>query len=314
MVVFCFAFVLFGLTQQPLPFVKPSYLSAVGQTSQYRLLISGEIQVEAGGIVGFAQFAATVEIEQKWQKFGDKLKCDLTVKGGTLRVFSSFGEQTNKLGWVQLTFVTTPTGEIVDILGGGARSLDELIANFDLMATALAALIVPFPKEGMQIGDAWQGVHQLGTTITLATVQYIEQPTTLSLRLQPVKLRLRYLLPIDALVDPLLRSQWNFTARYSAESEVVFSVTEGRTISASGTIKLEVGTKIPTLQPSQETGKNQEQGQPQSEQSEEGQQSQQQEQKQQEQSRQNQRQPSQQIFASSFQLKVEAKFDLVKVP
>ncbi len=309
---FCLALVALGMAQQPKPTLKPSYLPAIGRTFAYRLLVNGEIQAEAGAIVGFAHFAATVEIEQKWQKFGDKLKCDLTVKGGTLRVFSSVGEQNNKLGWVQIAFLMTPTGEIVDIVGGGSRSFDEIVANFDLMATAFAALIVPFPKEGFQIGDAWQGVHQLGATITLATVHCFDQPTNFPPRLQPIKLRLRYLLPIDALIDPILRLQWNLTARYSAESEVVFSVNEGRTISASGTIKLEVGTKIPTPQPSREMGskQGQEQSQPEGRQDEE----EQQEQKQQEQSqRQNQQPNSPQNLALSFQLKVDAKFDLIKV-
>lgn len=297
-----------GITQQPLSLHKPSYLPAVGQVFAYRLLVNGEIQAEASGVVGFAHFGATVEIEQKWQKRGDKLRCDLTIKGGKLRVFSSIGEQTQKLGWVQLTFVTTPTGEIVELMGGGVRSFDELLANFDLMATALAALVVPFPKEGIKVGDAWQGVHQLGATITLATVQCLEQPANLSPRLQPIKLRLRYLLPIDALVEPTLRSQWNFTARYSAESEVVFSVAEGRTISASGTIKLEVGTKIPSPQPSQDLSPKQGQSQSEeSEQSEEGRQNQQQNQQSQQQP------PSPQMPTPSFQLKVEAKFDVIKV-
>ncbi|MCS7191517.1 MAG: hypothetical protein NZ937_00835 [Armatimonadetes bacterium] len=295
-----------GITQKPLH--KPSYLPAVGQVSSYRLLINGEIQMEASGFFWFAQLGAAIEIEQKWQKLGDKLKCDLTIKGGKLRVFSSVGEQIQKLGWVQLTFVTTPTGEILDIMGGGARSLDELVANFDLMAIALAALVVPFPKEGVQIGDAWQGVHQLGATITLATVQCVEQPANLPPRLQPIKLRLRYLLPIDALVDPTLRSQWNFTARYSAESEVVFSIAEGRTISASGSIKLEVGTKIPVTQTNQDANSKQEQSQnEEGEQGEEGQQNQQQAQQQ---NQSQQPPPSTQMPAPSFQMKVEAKFDL----
>ncbi|MCS7263226.1 MAG: hypothetical protein NZ805_00165 [Armatimonadetes bacterium] len=301
----CFTLIAIGATQTSL---KPSYLPAIGRTFSYRLLVNGEVQAEASGFAWFAQFGATIEIEQKWQKMGDKLKCDLTIKGGKLRVFSSVGERIQKLGWVQLTFITTPTGEILDIMGGGARSIDELVANFDLMATALAALVLPFPKEGVQIGDAWQGVHQLGATVTLATVQCVEQPANLPPRLQPIKLRLRYLLPIDALVDPTLRSQWNFTARYSAESEVMFSITEGRTISASGTIKLEVGTKIPVPKLSQDVNPNQEQSQPEGEQREEGQQSQQQGQQSQ---GQNQQPPSTPTPTPSFQLKVEAKFDIV---
>ncbi len=308
-IAFCFTLVSLGSTQQslqPLTSFKPSYSPAIGQTSSYRLLVNGEIQGESGGVVGFAHFAATVEIEQRWQKFGDKLRCELKLKGGTLRVFSSVGEQIQKLGWVQLNFVTTNTGEIVDLIGGGSRSFDELVANFDLMATALASLVVPFPKEGLQIGDAWQGVHQMGSTITLAIVQCLEQPSNFLPKLQPIKLRLRYLLPIDALVDPSLRSQWNFTARYSAESEVVFSVAEGRTISASGTIRLEVGTKIPIPQTNQEKSE-QKQSQPENGQSGEKQQSQYQEQ-------QSSQQPtSPQMTTPSFHLKVDAKFDLIKL-
>ncbi len=300
------------LGQTPQISLTPSYMPAVGRTFNYRLLVNGEIQAEAGGFVGFAHFAATIEIEQKWQKAGDQLKCDLTIKGGTLRVFSSLGEQTQKLGWTQVTFVTTPTGEVVDLMGGGARSFDELVANFDLMATALATLIVPFPKEGVKVGDAWQGAHQLGPTITLTTVQCVEQPTNFPTRLQPLKVRLRYLLPIDALVDPMLRSQMNFTARYTAESEVVFSVAEGRTLSASGTIKLEVSGKLPMpvqpQQPEPEQTQQNQQEKPSSEQSEGNPQ---------EQSQEGQQQPTPSPAPStvtpSFQLKVDARFDLVQV-
>ncbi len=260
------------------------------------------------GVVGFAHFAATVEIEQKWQKSGDNLRCDLTVKGGTLRVFSSVGEQTQKIGWTQITFITTPTGEVIDLIGGGARSFDELVANFDLMATALATLVVPFPKGSVKVGDAWQGAHQLGPTITLTTVQLVEQPSTLPIRLQPLKIRLRYLLPIDALIDPVFRTQTNFTARYSAESEVIFSVTEGRTISATGTIKLEVSGKVPMPPaPAQENESEQnQQSQPEGLSSER-------------ESEQGKSQPQEQTptttsptVAPAFQLKVDAKFDLIQ--
>jgi hypothetical protein len=262
--------------------------------------------------MGFAHLAATVEIEQKWQKTGDQLKCDLTIKGGTLRVFSAVGEQIQKLGWAQLTFVTTPTGEVVDLMGGGARSFDELVANFDLMATALATLIVPFPKEGVKVGDAWQGAHQLGPTITLTTVQCVEQPASLPTRLQPLKFRLRYLLPIDALIDPTLRAQTNFTARYNAESEILFSVAEGRTISASGTIKLEVSTKFPLQQPNQQTEPEQ------SQQNQPNEQNSDQEREQQGQNRerkqdQSSTSPTTLTVTPSFQLKVDAKFDLVSM-
>ncbi|MCX7643311.1 MAG: hypothetical protein N2116_05855 [Armatimonadetes bacterium] len=298
--------------QPPSSPLTPSYLPAVGRTFNYRLLVNGEVQAEMTGMVGFAHFAATVEIEQEWQKSGNQLRCDLTVKGGTLRVFSSVGERTEKLGTTKITFFTTPTGEIVDLMGGGARSFDELVGNFDLMATALATLIVPFPKGGVKVGDAWQGAHQLGPTITLTTVQCVEQPTSLPHRLQPLKLRLRYLFPIDALIDPSLRAQTNFTARYNAESEVVFSVAEGRTISASGTIRLEVSAKLPLHQPNQQSKPEQgQQSQP------DEQNSGQHESKQQEQQEQSegQGQPASSTTTTtitpSLQLKVDAKFDLV---
>lgn len=309
---FCLALAIAVFGQLPTSFT-PSYLPAVGKTLNYRLLLNGEVQAEMAGIVGFAHFAATVEIEQKWQKSGENLRCDLTVKGGTLRVFSSVGEQTQKIGWTQITFITTPTGEVIDLIGGGARSFDELVANFDLMATALATLVIPFPKGGVKVGDAWQGAHQLGPTITLTTVQFVEQPSTLPIRLQPLKIRLRYLLPIDALIDPLFRAQTNFTARYSAESEVIFSVTEGRTISATGTIKLEVGGKMPMPSaPAQESLPEQkQQSQPEGSNSEG--------ESEQRQDKQGQSQPQEQTpttpsptVAPVFQLKVDAKFDLVQ--
>ena len=308
---FCLALAIAVFGQLPTSFT-PSYLPAVGKTLNYRLLLNGEVQAEMAGVVGFAHFAATVEIEQKWQKSGDNFRCDLTVKGGTLRVFSSVGEQTQKIGWTQITFITTPTGEVVDLIGGGARSFDELVANFDLMATALATLIIPFPKGGVKVGDAWQGAHQLGPTVTLTTVQLVEQPSTLPIRLQPLKIRLRYLLPIDALIDPVFRAQTNFTARYSAESEVIFSVTEGRTISATGTIKLEVSGKVPMPPaPAQETTPEQkQQSQPEGSNSER--------ESEQGQGEQGQSQPQEQTpttpsptVAPAFQLKVDAKFYLV---
>lgn len=269
-------------------------------------------------MVGFAHFAANMEIEQKWQKSGNHLRCDLTIKGGTLRVFSSVGERTEKLGWTKITFLTTPTGEIVDLMGGGARSFDELVGNFDLMATALATLIVPFPKEGLKVGDAWQGAHQLGPTITLTTVQCVEQPTSLPSPLQPLKFRLRYLLPIDTLIDPTFRAQTNFMARYSAESEVLFSVAEGKTVSASGTIKLEVGAKFPLPQTLQQTeldqdqpnDRNPEQGRSQQEGNQQ-QQGQQQGQSEGQQGNQPATSPTTPTVTPYFHLKVDAKFDLV---
>lgn len=298
---------------QPTP-LKPSYLPAVGRTFNYRLIVSGEIQAETSGIVGFAHFGATVEIEQKWQKVGYNLKCDLTVKGGTLRVFSSVGEQTYKLGWTRLTLITSPTGEVVELMGGGARSFDELVANFDLMAAALASLVVPFPKEGVKIGEAWQGAHQLGSSITLTTVHLIEQPTSLPAYLQPLKLRLRYLLPIDSLVDPMMRAQTNFSARYTAESEVLFSATEGRTISASGTIKLEVGMKVPMQLQNQGTSHEQkQQDQPENSGEQQSSEGQEEQSGQQEQNRQQTGEAKKPEISASFQLKVDAKFDLVRV-
>ncbi len=298
--------------QQPL---KPSYRPAIGQTFTYRLLVNGDVQAEVGGVTGVAHFAATVDVEQRWRQEGSRLRCDVTVKGGTLRVFSSVGEQQQKLGWVPLTFITTPEGEIVDVIGGGARSLEELVANFDLMATALACLIVPFPEEGMQVGDAWQAAHQLGATITLATIQCVEQPTNLPARLQPFKLRLRYLLPIDALIDPLLRAQWQFTARYSAESEVVFSLAEARTLSATGTIKLEVSGQVPIPSPQSSPSapsppEQKSQGTPEGQQSGETQQPQEQPPEQPQEQAQNQPTPSP-LVAPTFKLLVNARFDLV---
>lgn len=299
-----------AFAQLPSP-LAPSYLPAVGRTFNYRLLINGEVHAEAGGIVGFAHFGATAEIEQKWQKIGSQLRCDLTVKDGTLRIFSTAGEQVRKIGWIQVTFLTTPTGEIVDLMGGGARSLDELTANLDLVATALATLVVPFPREGVKVGDAWQGAHRLGPTITLTTVQLIDQPSSLPARLQPVKVCIRYLLPIDAFVDPILRTQMNFAARYSSESEVIFSIAEGRAISASGTIKLEAGFKMPipsTYQggsPEQEEQARQEGSNPEED-------SQKQEQNQLE----GQAAPPLSTPAPTtptFQLRLEAKFDLIQV-
>ncbi len=315
----CLIAVVFG--QPPSVPLKPSYLPAVGRTFNYRLLVNGEVQVEMAGVAGFAHFAATAEIEQRWQKAGNQLRCDLTVKGGTLRVFSSVGERVEKLGWLKVTFFTTPTGEIVDVMGGGAGSFEELVGNLDLMATALASLIVPFPKEGVKVGDAWQGAHQLGPTITLATVQCVDQPSSPQPRLQPLKVRLRYLLPIDALIDPRFRAQTNFTARYSAESEVLFSVAEGRTVSASGTIKLEVSTKFPLPQQVQQTEPERNQpgersGEEQDREQREG--NQQSEGEQQGQGSEQQNQPTNPSQATpavtpSFQMKVDAKFDLVPV-
>ena len=297
---------------QPMP-LKPSYLPAVGRTFHYRLIVSGEIQAETSGIVGFAHFGATVEIEQKWQKSGNNLRCDLTVKGGTLRVFSSVGEQVHKLGWTQLTLITSPTGEVVDLMGSGARSFDELVANFDLMAAALASLVVPFPKEGVRIGDAWQGVHQLGPSITLTTVHFIEQPTSLPAYLQPLKLRLRYLLPIDSLVDPMMRTQANFSARYTAESEVLFSATEGQTVSASGTIKLEVGMRVPMqLQNQGALPEQKQQDQPENSGERQDGEGQGEQTQRQEQNRQQTGETQKPEISASFHLKVDAKFDLVR--
>ncbi|MCS7187234.1 MAG: hypothetical protein N3B10_03125 [Armatimonadetes bacterium] len=316
LICFCLA-IAWVSAQSPSPSITPSYLPAVGRTFNYRLVVNGEVQAEMAGTVGFAHFAATVEIEQKWQRSGNRLRCDLTVKGGTLRVFSSAGERTEKLGWTRVTFLTTPNGEIVDLMGGGARSFDELVGNFDLMATAMATLILPFPKEGLKIGDAWQGAHQLGPTITLTTVQCVEQPTSLPPRFQPLKFRLRYLLPIDALIDPAFRAQTNFTARYSAESEVLFSVAEGRTISASGTIRLEVGTKLPIPQQltqqtePEQSNQNQPNGQNAGQGREQQEINQNQSEQQQGQNKEQQQNQTTTTVTPSLQLKVDAKFDLL---
>jgi hypothetical protein len=112
----------------------------------------------------------------------------------------------------------------------------------------------------------------------------------------------------------VFRAQTNFTARYSAESEVIFSVTEGRTISATGTIKLEVSGKVPMPPaPAQETTPEQkQQSQPEGSNSER--------ESEQGQGEQGQSQPQEQTpttpsptVAPAFQLKVDAKFDLVQM-
>jgi beta-lactam-binding protein with PASTA domain len=117
----------------------------------------------------------------------------------------------------------------------------------------------------------------------------------------------------------VFRAQTNFTARYSAESEVIFSVTEGRTISATGTIKLEVSGKVPMPPaPAQETTPEQkQQSQPEGSNSER---ESEQGQGEQGQGEQGQSQPQEQTpttpsptVAPAFQLKVDAKFDLVQM-
>ena len=228
------------------PPILPSYRPASGRTSPYRLLINGTVQVELGGVAGFAHFAATVDIEQRWQSLGERLGCALTVKGGTLRLFSPAGEQTQKLGRITLLFVTTPFGELTEVRSGRAQSLEELTTEWDLLATALASLLVPFPTSGVRVGDAWQGSHRLGDQLALATVQCVEAVPQQS----AVKLRLRYTLPLDTFVDPQVRALWRLTARYAAESEVLFSVAEGRTLRASGNIRLESSWQLPNPPPS----------------------------------------------------------------
>jgi len=223
------------------PAILPSYRPASGRTFSYRLLLNGTMQVELGGVVGFAHFAATVDIEQRWQSFGERLGCALTVKGGTLRIFSSAGEQTQKLGRFTSLFVTTPFGELVEVRGSRAQSLDELAAEWDLLATALASLLIPFPPSGVRIGEAWQATHRLGEAVALTTVQCIEALPAQS----AVKLRLRYTLPLDTFIDPQVRTLWRLTARYAAESDALFSVAEGRTLSASGSIRLEASWQLP---------------------------------------------------------------------
>ncbi len=284
------------MAQPPEPLV-PSHLPSVGRTYAYRLLVNGEVQVEVSGIAGVAHFAADADIEQRWQGEGNRLRCDITLKGGTLRVFSTLGEQRQKMERIPLIFVTTPFGEVVELRGGGARSLDELTANFDLLATALATLLVPFPQTGLRAGDAWKAVHRFGSTFTLTTVQCVEIVNPTPLRSPIVKLRLRYTLPMDALIDPSLRSQMNLTARYAAESEVLFGVAEGRTLSASGKINLEVGGRLPQPPPVESEPKPdqplQEQSQPQQEAP-------------------NPPPPeSPPPLAPSFQLRVDAKFELL---
>ncbi|GBC97581.1 hypothetical protein HRbin17_00068 [bacterium HR17] len=236
------------------PPIAPSYHFAVGRVFTYRLLINGETEVAANGVMGTAHFAATVDIEQRWRVAGDRLGCDLTVRGGTLRVFSSSGEQIQRLGYLTLTFITTPLGQLVDVQGNRARSVDELTAELDLLATALASLLVPFPPNGVQVGDAWQATHRLGAQPALATVQCVDfEPQR-----NAIKLRLRYTLPMDTLIDPRLRAQWQFNARYSAESDILFSVTEARVLSAAGTMRLEATWQLPMAavsppEPTQET-------------------------------------------------------------
>lgn len=295
-----------------------SYSPAIGRTNNYRLFVSGEVQLQAGEQSGIAHFTANVDIEQRWKGEGKRLRCNITLKGGTLRVFSQVGEQSQKLGSTTLTFVTTPNGEVLELTGGGARSLEELTANFDLLATALAALLVPFPETGVKAGDAWQTPHRFGTTIAMTTVQCVDIPTPSAFRPQTIKMRLRYTLPIDLLIDPTLKAQMDFTARYTAESEVLFSPVEGRTLSASGSIKLEVGGRIPPPTLPTEKPPNTEGGQPPSqEQIQQGQPSEgqsQQEQPKQEQPKQEQQpqsQPSPPLPSFSFRLSVDAKFELV---
>lgn len=281
----------------------PSYLPSVGRTYVYRLLVNGEVQVEVSGIAGVAHFAANADIEHRWQGEGNRLRCNITLKGGTLRVFSSVGEQTQKLGRIPLIFVTTPFGEVVELRGGGARSLDELTANFDLLATALATLLVPFPQTGVRAGDAWQSAHRFGATVALTTVQCVEITNPLPSRSPVVKLRLRYTLPMNALIDPSLRSQMNFTARYAAESEVMFSMAEGRTLSASGNIKLEVGGRLlqspPAESKSEKEQPSQEQEPPQQPQQEEPP------------SNAPSQGPPPSLPTPSFQIRVDAKFELL---
>jgi hypothetical protein len=244
------------------PAILPSYRPASGRTFSYRLLLNGTMQVELGGVVGFAHFAATVDIEQRWQSFGERLGCALTVKGGTLRIFSSAGEQTQKLGRFTSLFVTTPFGELVEVRGSRAQSLDELTAEWDLLATALASLLIPFPPSGVRIGEAWQATHRLGEAVALTTVQCIEALPAQS----AVKLRLRYTLPLDTFIDPQVRTLWRLTARYAAESDALFSVAEGRTLSASGSIRLEASWQLPNSPPPSQQPSDQPDQPPQSDQ------------------------------------------------
>lgn len=230
------------------PPLQPSYRPSLGRHSNYRLLLNGTVQLELGSVAGLAHFTATVDIEQRWQTVGGRLGCTLTVKGGTLRFFSAVGEQTQRLGRTSLLFVTTPLGELLEVRGSGAQSMEELTAELDLLATALASLLVPFPSSGVRIGEAWQAAHRFGDQIALTTVQCVEVMPPQS----AVRLRLRYTLPLDTLVDPQVRTLWRLTARYAAESELLFGVAEGRTLSASGSIRLEASWQLPNT-PSPQT-------------------------------------------------------------
>lgn len=234
-----------GLAQ--VPRVLASYRPALGRPFAYRLLLNGTVEMRAGDLLGTAHFAATVDIEQRWHGVNEQLLTGtLTVRGGTLRVFSAVGEQVQQVGSLTLTLSATPLGELVEVRGG-ARSLEELTAELDLLATALSSLLVPFPAAGVRVGDAWQAAHRLGAQPALVTVQCVDAEPYRSV----LKLRLRSTLPLDFLVDPQLRAIWQFTARYQTESEVLFSVAEGRTLSATGTVRLEASWRIPLVLPSE---------------------------------------------------------------
>ncbi|MCS7225259.1 MAG: hypothetical protein NZ959_12030, partial [Armatimonadetes bacterium] len=244
----------------PEPVVTPSYLPAIGKTYRYRLSLSGTMTARWTGHETVAHLAGQVELEQKWKKEGNRLRCDLTIRGGSLRMFQPPHSQTMTVGRSSLTFWTNQQGQILDVRGSGVRSLDELIANFDLLATGIVALLVPFPEKGIIPGDSWQGAHRLGPELTMLLLQCTDRTWT---TMGPVlKLRIRSVVPMDLLVDPALRQLLDLKVRYEAEAEVTFQVLSARTQSASGTIKVQMGFKVPSfvINPPQSQEQNQRQG------------------------------------------------------
>lgn len=221
-----------------------SYEPSVGRIIPYRILITGEVLLSTPDGKGFSHFSAEVKIGQRWRRAGHKLATTLTIKGGTLRVFSPLGERRWKLGRTELTLMTTPFGEVLSVQGGGGRSLEELTANMDLLATALATLVVPFPEGGVKVGTAWQAHHRFETSVGVATIHCLEANPPTPLRPPTLRLQLRYTLPMDFFIPPSLRPMMDFTARYTADSEVLFDLIEGHTLSASGTIQLVVKSRI----------------------------------------------------------------------
>ncbi len=190
-----------------------------------------------------AHLSGQVDIEQTWKKDRDRLRCDLTIRTGTVRLFTPGAPRTSPVGRMTLTFWTNSFGQILDVRGAGVRSLDELIANFDLLAAGLIALVVPFPEKGVRPGDAWQVSHQLGPELNITLAQCTERVGTPSGPL--LKIRLRSLIPMDLLVEPALRQLMDLRVRYHTEGDVLFDVSSGRVQSASGTIRVQMGFKVP---------------------------------------------------------------------